>query len=73
VEDNWERLVRAVLKQDWEHLRACEAAGGLGMAAAVPTSLGRTSNIEQILQDPNVARIRRPNTSPPLLPHSLLS
>jgi hypothetical protein len=69
-----------VLKQDWEHLRACEAAGGLGLAAAVPASLGRTTNIEQILQaaddiedeDPNVARIRKPqHLSPP--PPSLSS
>ncbi|WVZ58008.1 hypothetical protein U9M48_008324 [Paspalum notatum var. saurae] len=66
--DNWERLVRAALKQDRDHLRpggASAAAGGLGLAAAVPASLGRTTNIEQILQaaddiedeDPNVARI----------------
>ncbi|KAF8674813.1 hypothetical protein HU200_047941 [Digitaria exilis] len=63
--DNWERLVRAALKRDRDHLRAGGAAGGLGLAAAVPASLGRTTNIEQILQaaddiedeDPNVARI----------------
>jgi hypothetical protein len=28
------------------------AAGELGLAAAVPVSLGRTTNVEQILQDP---------------------
>ncbi|XP_039828027.1 callose synthase 10-like isoform X2 [Panicum virgatum] len=63
--DNWERLVRAALKRDRDHLRAGGATGGLGLAAAVPASLGRTTNIEQILQaaddiedeDPNVARI----------------
>ncbi|RLN43488.1 callose synthase 10 [Panicum miliaceum] len=63
--DNWERLVRAALKRDRDHLRAGGAAGALGLAAAVPASLGRTTNIEQILQaaddiedeDPNVARI----------------
>ncbi|CAL4941189.1 unnamed protein product [Urochloa decumbens] len=64
--DNWERLVRAALKRDREHLRVGGgAAGGLGLAAAVPASLGRTTHIEQILQaaddiedeDPNVARI----------------
>lgn len=71
--DNWERLVRAALKRDRDHHRAGGAAGGLGLAAAVPASLGRTTNIEQILQaaddiedeDPNVARIRKPSSSPP--------
>ncbi|TVU09023.1 hypothetical protein EJB05_42462 [Eragrostis curvula] len=69
VAENWERLVRAALKRDRDHLRAggaaSAAAAGLGLAAAVPASLGRTTNIEQILQaaddiedeDPNVARI----------------
>ncbi|KAL6641747.1 hypothetical protein ACP70R_019928 [Stipagrostis hirtigluma subsp. patula] len=72
VAENWERLVRAALKRDRDHHRpaggaaaAAASAGGLGLAAAVPASLGRTTNIEQILQaaddiedeDPNVARI----------------
>ena len=48
--DNWERLVRAALKRDRDHLRAGGATGGLGLAAAVPASLGRTTNIKQILQ-----------------------
>ncbi|CAD6204740.1 unnamed protein product [Miscanthus lutarioriparius] len=66
--DNWERLVRAALKRDRDHLRlggAPAAVGGQRLADAVPASLGRTTNIEQILQaaddiedeDPNVARI----------------
>ncbi|XP_062233797.1 callose synthase 10 isoform X2 [Phragmites australis] len=64
--DNWERLVRGALKRD-HHRPAGGAAGplGLGLAAAVPASLGKTTNIDQILQaaddiegeDPNVARI----------------
>lgn len=69
--DNWERLVRAALKRDRDHLRvggAPAAVGGQRLADAVPASLGRTTNIEQILQaaddiedeDPNVARIREP-------------
>ena len=75
--DNWERLVRAALKRDRDHLRAGgAAAGGLGLAAAVPASLGRTTNIEQILQaaddiedeNPNVARIRKQS---PILIHPL--
>ncbi|CAD6212301.1 unnamed protein product [Miscanthus lutarioriparius] len=66
--DNWERLVRAALKRDRDHLRvggAPAAVGGQRLADAVPASLGRTTNIDQILQaaddiedeDPNVARI----------------
>ncbi|XP_021307423.1 callose synthase 10 [Sorghum bicolor] len=65
---NWERLVRAALKRDRDHLRvggAPAAVGGQRLADAVPASLGRTTNIDQILQaaddigdeDPNVARI----------------
>ncbi|GJM99141.1 hypothetical protein PR202_ga16218 [Eleusine coracana subsp. coracana] len=69
VAENWERLVRAALKRDRDQHRAggtaSAAAAGLGLASAVPASLGRTTNIEQILQaaddigdeDPNVARI----------------
>jgi callose synthase len=79
--DNWERLVRAALKRDREHLRSGGAAGGLGLAAAVPASLGRTTNIEQILQaaddiedeDPNVARIRKPQHLSPLSSLTLFS
>ena len=72
VAENWERLVRAALKRDREggagpgSSAAGHAAAGVGLASAVPPSLGRTTNIEQILQaaddiedeDPNVARIR---------------
>uniref|UniRef100_A0A0D9WKZ0 1,3-beta-glucan synthase n=1 Tax=Leersia perrieri TaxID=77586 RepID=A0A0D9WKZ0_9ORYZ len=63
VMDNWERLVRAALKH--QHRAPTAAASlGIGLASAVPPSLGKT-NIEQILQaaddiedeDPNVARI----------------
>uniref|UniRef100_A0ACD5TKV3 Uncharacterized protein n=1 Tax=Avena sativa TaxID=4498 RepID=A0ACD5TKV3_AVESA len=74
VAENWERLVRAALKRDraggagpGSSAAAGHAAGGggVGLASAVPPSLGRTTNIEQILQaaddieddDPNVARI----------------
>ncbi|KAK9734060.1 hypothetical protein RND81_04G111900 [Saponaria officinalis] len=66
VQVNWERLVRATLQRD--QLRA--TAPGLdrhpnGLDAAVPDSLGRSSNIDAILlaadeiqvQDPTVARI----------------
>lgn len=60
--------MRAALKRDRDHLRvggAPAAVGGQRLADAVPASLGRTTNIEQILQaaddieveDPNVARI----------------
>lgn len=66
VYDNWDRLVRATLKR--EQLRS----GGQGreripsgIAGAVPPSLGKTTNIDAILQaaddiqaeDANVARI----------------
>ncbi|XP_020112888.1 callose synthase 10 [Ananas comosus] len=69
VLENWERLVRATLQR--EQLRSAgqglagAGAGGAGLASAVPPSLVKTTNIEQILQaaddiadeDPNVARI----------------
>ncbi|CAI0446349.1 unnamed protein product [Linum tenue] len=66
VYDNWERLVRATLKQ--EQLRSAGQGperSGSGIAGAVPPSLVRTTNIDAILQaadeiqadDPNVARI----------------
>ena len=65
--DNWERLVRAALKRDRDHLRAGgAAAGGLGLAAAVPASLGRTTNIEQILQaadDIEATQVQTPSYS----------
>ncbi|KAL9375459.1 hypothetical protein Peur_032338 [Populus x canadensis] len=59
VSNNWERLVRATLKRQG-HERMSS-----GIAGAVPVSLGRTTNIDAILQaadeiqdeDPNVARI----------------
>lgn len=65
--DNWERLVRAALKhQHRAPSAAASSAAGIGLASAVPPSLGKTTNIEHILQaaddieddDPNVARIR---------------
>ncbi|CAN6170721.1 unnamed protein product [Urochloa humidicola] len=43
---NWEHLVRAALERGGRRPRA--GGGGLGMAAAVPASLGRTTNIEHI-------------------------
>ncbi|CAN1777271.1 Callose synthase 10 [Linum perenne] len=66
VYDNWDRLVRATLKQ--EQLRSAGQGPdrtGSGIAGAVPPSLVRTTNIDAILQaadeiqadDPNVARI----------------
>lgn len=66
VYNNWQRLVRATLNR--EQLRnAGQGPGriGSGIAGAVPPSLGRTSNIDAILQaadeiqdeNPNVARI----------------
>ncbi|KAJ6970667.1 callose synthase 10 isoform X1 [Populus alba x Populus x berolinensis] len=62
VSNNWERLVRATLKR--EHGQGHERMSS-GIAGAVPVSLGRTTNIDAILQaadeiqdeDPNVARI----------------
>ncbi|GAY50987.1 hypothetical protein CUMW_130860, partial [Citrus unshiu] len=62
----WERLVRATLNR--EQLRTAGLGHeriGSGIAGAVPPSLGRTSNIDAILQaadeiqdeNPNVARI----------------
>uniref|UniRef100_A0A0D3GC04 1,3-beta-glucan synthase n=1 Tax=Oryza barthii TaxID=65489 RepID=A0A0D3GC04_9ORYZ len=66
VMDNWERLVRAALKHQHRAPSAAAAsAAGIGLASAVPPSLGKTTNIEHILQaaddieddDPNVARI----------------
>lgn len=66
VFDNWERLVRAILHQE-QHRNARQGHGrsSSGLAGAVPPSLGKTTNIEAILQaadeiqdeDPNVARI----------------
>lgn len=66
VYGNWERLVRATLNR--EQLR--NAGQGhertpSGIAGAIPPSLGRSTNIDAILQaadeiqdeDPNVARI----------------
>lgn len=67
VEKNWERLVRATLQR--EQLRSGVRPGGraptAGLIASVPSSLGRTTNIDGILyaadeiqdEDPNVARI----------------
>jgi callose synthase len=64
--DNWERLVRAALKHQHRAPSAtASSAAGIGLASAVPPSLGKTTNIEHILQaaddieddDPNVARI----------------
>jgi callose synthase len=83
VAENWERLVRAALKRDraggagpGSSAAAHAAGGGVGLASAVPPSLGRTTNIEHILQaaddieddDPNVARIRKPPFLPSTLP-----
>lgn len=67
VYKNWERLVLATLEVEQRRSAAQlheRVAGGL--AGAVPPSLGRTTNIEAILQaadeiqneDPSVARIR---------------
>lgn len=70
VFENWERLVRATLQR--EQLRSAGPVGAAaagkptgGLAAAVPPSLGKQTNINAILQaaddiereDPNVARI----------------
>ncbi|KAF3437237.1 hypothetical protein FNV43_RR19990 [Rhamnella rubrinervis] len=66
VYDNWYRLVRATLKR--EQLRTAGQGHGRipsGIAGSVPPSLGKTTNIDAILQaaddiqseDPNVARI----------------
>jgi len=62
VSNNWERLVRATLKRE---LGKGHERMSSGIAGAVPVSLGRTTNIDAILQaadeiqdeDPNVARI----------------
>ncbi|KAJ6875719.1 callose synthase 10 isoform X2 [Populus alba x Populus x berolinensis] len=62
VSNNWERLVRATLKRE---LGQGHERMSSGIAGAVPVSLGRTTNIDAILQaadeiqdeDPNVARI----------------
>uniref|UniRef100_J3MAM8 1,3-beta-glucan synthase component FKS1-like domain-containing protein n=1 Tax=Oryza brachyantha TaxID=4533 RepID=J3MAM8_ORYBR len=75
VMDNWERLVRAALKHQHRAPSAAAAsASGIGLASAVPPSLGKTTNIEHILQaaddiedeDPHVARIRNPLLPLPL-------
>ncbi|XP_024168978.1 callose synthase 10 [Rosa chinensis] len=66
VYDNWERLVRATLKR--EQLRTSgqgHERAPSGIAGAVPSSLGKVSNIDLILQaadeiqaeDANVSRI----------------
>lgn len=66
VNDNWERLVRATLKR--EQLRNAGQGHGRtpsGIVGAVPPSLGKTTNIDAILQaadeiqaeDSTVARI----------------
>ncbi|KAM1322404.1 hypothetical protein ACFX2I_015187 [Malus domestica] len=66
VYNNWERLVRAALNR--EQLRSSGQGHGRvpsGIAGAVPPSLGKTTNIDAILQaadeiqaeDPNVSRI----------------
>ncbi|KAL8142008.1 hypothetical protein V2J09_015040 [Rumex salicifolius] len=67
VRDNWSRLVKAAVQRE---RRAPTGRSGLdehtsGLAAAVPPSLGRATNIDAILQaadeiqdqDPTVARI----------------
>ncbi|KAK4395651.1 Callose synthase 10 [Sesamum angolense] len=62
VYDNWERLVKAVLRSEQ---RGGHQRTPSGIAGAVPDSLQRTTNINAILQaadeiqseDPNVARI----------------
>ncbi|XP_043723776.1 callose synthase 10 isoform X2 [Telopea speciosissima] len=66
IYDNWERLVRATLQR--EQLRNAGKGHGrvsAGISDDVPESLGRSTNIDAILQaadeiedeDPNVARI----------------
>lgn len=68
VYDNWERLVRATLRQ--EQLRPTGQGHervSSGIAGAVPDSLQKTTNVNAILQaadeiqteDPNVATIRK--------------
>ena len=68
VSENWERLVRATLQREQLRSTGPGAAAGkttAGLAAAVPPSLGKQTNIDAILQaaddiedeDPNVARI----------------
>ncbi|KAH6758638.1 glucan synthase-like 8 [Perilla frutescens var. frutescens] len=62
VQDNWARLVRAVLRSEQ---RAGHERTPSGIAGAVPDSLQRSTNINAILhaadeiqsEDPNVARI----------------
>lgn len=62
VQDNWSRLVRAVLRNEQ---RAGHERSPSGIAGSVPDSLRRSTNINAILQaadeiqseDPNVARI----------------
>lgn len=51
VNDNWERLVRATLKR--EQLRNAGQGHGRtpsGIVGSVPPSLGKTTNIDAILQ-----------------------
>ncbi|CAN6356144.1 unnamed protein product [Urochloa humidicola] len=64
---NLEHLVRAVLERGRGRPSAVSSGrgvGGLGLTTIVPASLGRTTNIEHILQaadnveDPKVPRIR---------------
>ncbi|CAN6356344.1 unnamed protein product, partial [Urochloa humidicola] len=63
---NLEHFVRTALERGGglaERRRRRQRVGGLGLAAVVPASLGRTTNIEHILQaddnveDPNVPPI----------------
>ncbi|CAN6213440.1 unnamed protein product [Urochloa humidicola] len=82
VVGNLEHLVQATL--DWGRGHSSVAGGGrgvggLGLAAVMPASLGRTTNIEHILQaaddveDPNVLRIRKPVRPLSFVPPSLRS
>eukprot|EP00252_Welwitschia_mirabilis_P007366 TRINITY_DN18640_c0_g1_i2.p1 TRINITY_DN18640_c0_g1~~TRINITY_DN18640_c0_g1_i2.p1 ORF type:complete len:1915 (+),score=322.94 TRINITY_DN18640_c0_g1_i2:50-5794(+) len=69
VEKNWERLVRATLRQEQLRSGGRGAAGRAGLTSglieSVPSSLGRGTNIDAILhaadeiqgEDPTVARI----------------
>ncbi|KAM7274363.1 hypothetical protein ACFE04_029027 [Oxalis oulophora] len=65
VHRNWERLVRATLKREQLRVAKGHQRAPSGIAGAVPPSLGRSTNIDTILQaadeiqleDPNVARI----------------
>ncbi|KAL6584463.1 Callose synthase 10 [Orobanche minor] len=75
IYDNWERLVRAVLRSEQ---RVGHERIPSGIAGSVPDSLQRTTNINAILQaadeiqseDPNVARIRAYSMAQNLDPNS---